>query len=53
MEALGSLVDANRLVLIGSLKAGIKGKQNNAIWKEITVAVNSVSNVRRATEEVC
>jgi hypothetical protein len=53
METLGSLVDANRLVLFGSLKAGIKGQQKNAIWKEITVAVNSVSNVRRATEEVC
>ena len=53
METLGSLVDANRLVLIGSLKAGIKGKQKNAIWKEINVAVNSVSNVHRATEEVC
>ena len=53
METLVSLVDANRLVLFGSLKAGIKGKQKNAIWKEITVAVNSVSNVRRATEEVC
>ena len=53
METLVSLVDANLLVLFGSLKAGIKGKQNNAIWKEITVAVNSVSNVHRATEEVC
>ena len=53
METLVSLVDANRLVLFGSLKAGIKGKQKNAIWKEITVAVNSVSNVHRATEEVC
>ena len=53
METLVSLVDANRLVLFGSLKAGIKGQQKNAIWKEITVAVNSVSNVRRATEEVC
>ena len=50
METLGSLVDANRLVLFGSLKAGIKGQQKNAIWKEI---VNSVSKVRRATEEVC
>ena len=53
METLVSLVDANRLVLFGSLTAGIKGKQNNAIWKEINVAVNSVSNVHRATEEVC
>ena len=47
------MLDANRLVLFGSLKAGIKGQQKNAIWKEITVAVNSVSNVRRPTEEVC
>ena len=46
-------MDANRLVLFGSLKAGIKGKQKNAIWKEINVAVNSVSNVHRAMEEVC
>ena len=53
METLVSLVDAKRQVLFGSPKAGIKGKQKNAVWKEITVAVNSVSNVHRATEEVC
>ena len=52
VETLVSLADANCLILFGSQKAGIKGKPKNAIWKQITFAVDSVSTVHWATEEV-
>ncbi|XP_039638589.1 uncharacterized protein LOC120547180 [Perca fluviatilis] len=43
IETLTSQVEANRLVLFGSLKSGIKGSRKNATWTQVTAAVNSVS----------
>ncbi len=45
IETLTSQVQLNQLVLLGSLKSGIKGSWKNAVWNEITAAVNSVAMV--------
>lgn len=52
IETLTSQVQSNQLVLFGSLKSGVKGSRKNAVWREITAAVNSVGVVNRTPAEV-
>ncbi len=52
IETLTSQVQSNQLVLFGSLKSGVKGSQKNAVWREITAAVNTVGVVNRTPAEV-
>ncbi len=52
IETLTSQVQLNQLVLFGSLKSGVKGSRKNAVWREITAAVNSVGVVNRTPAEV-
>ncbi|KAI2646901.1 Myb-related transcription factor, partner of profilin [Labeo rohita] len=52
LDVLITQVQSNQLVLFGSLKSGIKGSQKNAVWNEITAAVNSVDDVNRTSVEV-
>ncbi len=52
IETLTSQVQSNQLVLFGSLKSGVKGSRKNAVWREITAAVNTVGVVNRTPAEV-
>ncbi len=52
IETLTSQVQSNQLVFFGSLKSGVKGSRKNAVWREITAAVNTVGVVNRTPAEV-
>ena len=52
IETITSQVQLNKEVLFRSLKSSIKGTQKNAVWKQITAAVNSVAAVNRTPAEV-
>ena len=52
VDTLTSEVQKNKEVLFGSLKTGIKGAHTTAVWKRITVGVNSVAADAQTLAEV-
>ena len=52
IETITREVERNNIVLLGSLKSGIKGAHKNKIWTQITSSVNSVGVEKYTPAEV-